>query len=134
MKTIFYPVMLILVFSLSACRDDQQNTEKLAKANQVHLQAIALGQDLEKELRLLKEKEADSAAIQKIDSLTGLIALWQDSILEVGGFEHNHPHANEHQHKPAPKMTAQSMLDYQITAKEAIEAIGKQIEDLKSKN
>jgi hypothetical protein len=52
-----------------------------------------------------------------------LVELWEESVIEVPGFEHAHEHTEGHEHKPAPQMTDESMLQYQRSAKEAIQSI-----------
>lgn len=133
MKAILYLTVTIFCLSLAGCASgDKKDT--LKQAYTVHLEAVAIAEDLEKTLLSLRQKHQDSVSVVEIDSLNKLIRLWEDAVVEVPGFEHQHGHAGHHDHKPAPQMTEQSMLDYQIRAREAIISVKTQVNALEKKH
>ncbi|KAA0992610.1 hypothetical protein [Dyadobacter aurulentus] len=99
------------------CTPDHGKSDELIQANNLHLESIAIAENLEEKLVTLRKDHRDPAVMARIDSLLNVIEAWQEAVIEVPGFKHHHEH---HEHKPAPEMTDQSMLDYQKNAKEAI--------------
>ena len=119
-----------LVLFLAACSSQPNQSEILKQANTAHLEAIALAEDLEDQLKSIREKQTDPASIAKADSIASLLHLWKEGVLEVPGFAHEHEHDHDHgdhKHKPAPQMTDESMLEYQMNAKKAVEDLGKSL-------
>ena len=134
MKTIIYPVVLMMYLPLSGCSDDHNKSEVLIRANDVHRDSVTIAESLEVNLRALRKRSPDSASLTKIDSLAALIELWESAVSELPGFEYHHDHNRHHDHKPAPDMTDQSMLEYQISAKEAITDVRVQVTNLTKNN
>ncbi len=129
MKTILHVLVILLGLSLAGCAGEDKNNT-LKQANGIHLESVAIAEDLEKNLLSLRQKQQDSLSLSNIDSIQKLIRLWEEALVEVPGFQHQHGHAGHHDHKPVPQMTDQSMLDYQISAREAIISVRKQVEIL----
>ncbi|MGX5855045.1 hypothetical protein ACWKW6_15440 [Dyadobacter jiangsuensis] len=76
---------------------------------------------LEQKLDSLSTLAKDDVARSQLDSLKRLIGVWEENMIEVPGFAHAHDHAHgAHEHKSAPPMTDESMLDYQRQSREAI--------------
>lgn len=130
-KTHFLPG-LVLIFVLTACSKDKAKSDALIEANKVHLESVAMHENVENGIHLLKQRaetKQDSTRLQKLDSLQDLMELWEEGMIEVPGFEHEHHHekGEHHEHKPAPQMTDASMLEYQLNAKAAIEALQKDL-------
>lgn len=123
MKTIIYAIPLAFAFS---CGGSDQKSQMLIEANQLHLESVSIAGKLEKSLDSLAQ-HASAAEKVRLDSLAHLVELWEESVIEVPGFEHAHEHAEGHTHKPAPQMTDESMLEYQRNAKDAIESISAQL-------
>jgi Glu-tRNA(Gln) amidotransferase subunit E-like FAD-binding protein len=124
MKTVIY--IIPLAFMLS-CGSADQKSKMLVEANQLHLESVSIASKLEKSLDSLRQQQVSTAEKIRLDSISGLIALWEESVIEVPGFEHAHHHTEGHEHKPAPQMTDESMLEYQRNAKQAIESIQTQL-------
>ena len=124
MKTIIYALPLAFAFS---CGRSDQKSQLLIQANQLHLESIRIAGKLEKSLDSLAQHASANEKI-RLDSLAHLVELWEESVIEVPGFEHAHEHTEGHEHKPAPQMTDESMLEYQRNAKEAIQSIRAQVE------
>jgi hypothetical protein len=133
-KKYFFPT-LALTFILTACSNDKAKSDKLIEANKAHLESVAIHENVETGLHVMKklaETKRDSLRLQKLDSLQDLIELWEEGMIEVPGFEHEHHHekGGHHSHKPAPQMTDESMLEYQLNAKAAIEALQKDLKTI----
>lgn len=133
-KTHFLPG-LVLIFVLTACSKDKAKSDVLIEANKVHLESVAILESVENGLHAMKkraETKQDSTRLQKLDSLQDLMELWEEGMIEVPGFKHEHHHekGEHHQHKPAPQMTDASMLEYQLNAKAAIEALQKDLKNI----
>ncbi|MEO6282398.1 MAG: hypothetical protein ABIO93_03355 [Dyadobacter sp.] len=120
MKTIIFLIPLALMFG---CGGPNRKSEALIQANQVHMESVTVASKLEKLLDSLRKENTETAQIARLDSIARQIELWEESVIEVPGFEHAHQHGEGHHHKPAPQMTDESMLDYQLNAKKAIESI-----------
>jgi hypothetical protein len=121
MKTILYALPLAFAFS---CGGSDQKSQMLIEANELHLESVSIASKLEKSLDSLGQR-ASAAEKIRLDSLAHLVEVWEESVIEVPGFEHEHTEG--HEHKPAPQMTDESMLEYQRNAKEAIESISAQL-------
>jgi len=119
MKTFLYALPLAFAFS---CGGSDQKSQMLTQANELHLESVSIAAKLEKSLDSLG-RYASAAEKIRLDSLAHLVELWEESVIEVPGFEHAHEHTEGHEHKPAPQMTDESMLEYQRNAKEAIQSI-----------
>jgi len=123
------------LFLLNSCSNERTKSEALIEANKVHLESVALHERVEKEI---EEKKKSAAAnndlLLKLDSLHNLVELWEEGIIEVPGFEHEHHHGggeHHHEHKPVQQMTDESMLEYQRNTKAAIEELQKDLKELK---
>ncbi|MET7255190.1 hypothetical protein [Dyadobacter fermentans] len=76
---------------------------------------------LEQKLDSLSTLAKDDVAKSQLDSLKRLIGVWEENMIEVPGFAHAHDHAHgAHEHRSAPPMTDESILDYQRQSREAI--------------
>ncbi|REA60853.1 hypothetical protein DSL64_13170 [Dyadobacter luteus] len=132
MKTIGKIFILFFVIATFACSSQQDKSDVLSEANRVHLLASEIHHRLENQLDSAKTATHDSFRIKMLDSLSNLVELWEESMIEVPGFEHEHDHSGEHHHhKPAPSMTDESMLEYQQNAHTAIRELEKSFNDLK---
>ena len=122
---------------LNSCSNEKTKSEALIEANKVHLESVAILESVEKELDEKKKlaKTNNNQTIKlKLDSLYKLVELWEEGVLEVPGFEHEHHHGDgehHHGHKPVPQMTDESMLEYQHNAKAAIKELQKDLTELK---
>jgi glutamine synthetase len=114
----------ILSAAIVACTDQPNST--LVKANEAHLEALEIAENLEQKLKTYQESgDHNAATLEKADSIQSLVSQWEEAMIEVPGFAHEHG-AGHHEHKPAPKMTDESMLDYQVNAKLVIEELARE--------
>ena len=121
---------------LTSCSNEKAKSEALIEANKVHLESVKIHESVEKEIAE-KNKRAtesnDSSLLLKLDSVHHLVELWEDSIVEVPGFEHEHHHGkgeHHHEHKAVPQMTDESMLEYQQNTKMAIQELQMSLKQL----
>ena len=107
---------------------------QLVEANRLHLEAMKISQQLEQKLDSLSPLAKDgSSEKSQIDSLKNLIEVWEKHVIEVPGFAHEHAHEHgAHEHKTAPPMTDESMLEYQRQSRQAIAELQEAIEKLES--
>lgn len=105
---------------LVSCSRNQEKSTELIQANAAHLESIAIAGKVENTLDSLRGAKPDSTVSRLADSLAGVVESWKDAVIEVPGFAHQHDHGGHHEHKPAPDMTDESMLEYQLQAKKAI--------------
>ncbi len=127
-------IAVILSF-VSGCTRDTAPSQTLTEANRIHLAAIALHEKVEERLEELKKKsqtDRNGLLASKTDSLQKLVELWELGVIEVPGFSHRHERkpGTHHEHKQAPKMTDDSMLDYQKSAFLAIEEIAGEMDKI----
>lgn len=128
-------IAIAIILWISGCTRDTAPSETLAEANRIHLAAIELHEMVEQKLEELKKKSQTNQDVllsSKADSLQKLVELWELGVIEVPGFSHNHEHkpGTYHEHKPAPQMTDDSMLDYQQRALSAIEEIAGEMDKI----
>lgn len=123
---------LISLLFLAGCTGQSGPGDLLKQANRVHLEAVALYNETHELYDSLKKQakaDQDSLLLSRLDSLHKLMHSWEDGLYEVPGFEHDHGghdgDEHKHEHKTAPKMTDQSMLEYQESARAAIEELKK---------
>lgn len=121
MTPAYSTLALILVLGASSCSRQNEKSPELIEANRLHLEAMKISVQLEQKLDSLSTLAKDDVAKSQLDSLKKLIGVWEESMIEVPGFAHAHDHAHgAHEHKSAPPMTDESMLDYQRQSREAI--------------
>ncbi|MHA4738184.1 hypothetical protein [Dyadobacter sp. MSC1_007] len=133
MKTVIKFAAVIWLTMTSVGCGENRKSKALIKANALHLQSVEIHEKLEKKLETLKAQaisQRDSAMAIKIDSLSNLIGLWEEGIVEVPGFAHEHHDHDKHEHKPSPEMTDESMLEYQQSTKEAIQQISNAVDQI----
>ena len=131
-----YPTFLtMVVFAALSCSRRGEKSPELIEANRLHLEAMKIAQQLEQQRDSLMPLAKDDLGKSQIDSVQKLIEVWEDNVIEVPGFAHVHKHGHEahsHEHKAAPPMTDESMLDYQRQSREAIAELQKAIAKLDS--
>lgn len=126
------PIFLLAIFlTAAACSRQEEKSPQLIEANRLHLEAIEISQELESKLESLSSHAKSDAKKSQIDSLKSLIEMWEENMIEVPGFAHAHDHG-AHEHKSAPPMTDESMLDYQRQSREAIKELKEAIVKLDS--
>ncbi len=117
---------VVLLFT-AACSGGSGRNPTLDAANRAHLEAIDLytqAHHLYDSLKKDARERADTALVSRLDSIHDIMHNWEEGLYEVPGYAHSHhdddDHGHKHEHKTAPKMTDQSILDYQENARQAI--------------
>lgn len=129
-----------LIMSAVACADKKDPI--LEEAGKIHNEAHEIGEALEVQIEgidslrmMLTEKKktlTNAAAIARLDSTSAALesvqkafGKWEDNIVGVPGMEHKHEEgeAHNHEHKPAPNVTSDQMLEIQQEMKTNIERI-----------
>lgn len=130
--------MLLSACLIFSCGDKKD--PKMEEAGKVHLEAMEIEESLHEQIEgidslkiVLSEKKktlTDAAAIASLDStvaaldaVAGSFATWEESVVEVPGLPHEHHDGEEHDHKPAPDLTPEQMLEVQKESKANIEKI-----------
>ena len=127
-------ILVLIFFSILtiACGKNKDKSKELIRANEIHLASMQIHENIEEDLEAKKQeatKNKDSVSIYKLDSLGKILELWEEGVVEVPGFEHEHHHEKGelHEHKTGVQMTDESMLEYQKSSKQAIEELQKEI-------
>ncbi|GAB2779405.1 hypothetical protein GCM10027275_23690 [Rhabdobacter roseus] len=112
----------------ASCASHKEPNELLQEAHRYHVEAVTTQAEVEQLLGTLRSTGRGSEA----DSLAGVLEDWEEGLVEVPGFEHEHHHegheGHHHDHKPAPQMTDASLLDYQKSTLQAIQELKKDVE------
>ena len=115
---------------LLACSGQSEPNETLQEAQKYHLEALSVQKEVEVLIGTLRSNGKPGQA----DSLARVLESWEEGLVEVPGFEHEHHHdeheGHHHHHKPAPPMTDASLLAYQKSTFEAIQGLKKDVEQL----
>jgi hypothetical protein len=129
-----YPIFLLtILLAAAACARQEEKSPQLIEANRLHLEAVEISKELESKLDSLSSHAESGVKKSQIDSLKSLIEMWEENMIEVPGFAHAHDHGHgAHEHKSAPPMTDESMLDYQRQSREAIIELKEAITKLQS--
>lgn len=128
------PIFLLAIsLTAAACTGEEKKSPQLIEANRLHLEAIKISKELESKLESLSSGAGSDARKSQIDSLKNLIEMWEENVVEVPGFAHEHDHGHgAHEHKSAPPMTDESMLDYQRQSRAAIDELKEAIANIDS--
>ncbi|GLU50894.1 hypothetical protein Dfri01_03550 [Dyadobacter frigoris] len=129
-KNILLATLLIII--ICACQKTNYKGPELILANEIHLESIRIHENIETEITEKKQKaiiNKDLVRVQKLDSLSAILELWEDGVVEVPGFGHEHQQGEHHEHKLAVQMTDESMLEYQKNSKQAIEELQQEIKN-----
>ena len=139
--------MLLSAYLFSACGDNKD--PKMEEAGKVHLEAMAIEESIHEQIEgidslkiVLSDKKktlTDAAAIASLDSavaaldaVAGSFETWEESVVEVPGLPHEHHHhegeEHHHDHKPAPDLTPEQMLEVQKESKTNIEKVKSDLE------
>src|SRR5690606_1422279 len=133
---LFFSALFLGTCVIFSCSPKKGPSEILIQANDVHNEALGIyseAHELYETLKRQAETSNNERLIIQLDSIHELLHRGEDGVYEVPGCEHDHGeqgHSHEHSHVVAPRMTDQSMLDYQINARKAIEEIREVLQDL----
>lgn len=116
--------MSVLSLMLLSCQPQKANP-LLIEAYDYHQQAGQIRKNLAQQLA---DAKVDSSKLAKLEELKQLLKEWDDSWVEVPGFEHDHEHEkveHEHHHNPAPNLSPKEHLELQKHLLEKIKSLDK---------
>lgn len=129
-------LMLVTGVAVMACSPKTpKDNPVLVEANQVHLNAEAIQEKIEPEIKkidslknllLVKKTAQADSLLTDLSKLKADFEDWEKNFFAVPGFEHTHEEGHEHHHHdhtPAPELPADKMLEVQKEIKTNIESI-----------
>ncbi|AYQ34508.1 hypothetical protein [Runella sp. SP2] len=136
---------------LVACGPDKD--PKMEEAGKIHLASMEIEEALHEQIEgidslkvVLNDKKkslTDAAAIASIDSTVAQLDAvaksfeeWEENLVEVPGLPHEHHHhegEEHHDHKPAPEVSGEQMIEIQKEIKANIEKIKADLESVQEK-
>lgn len=129
-------------FLLVSCGDKKD--PKMEEAGKIHLEAMEIEETLHEQVEgidslkiVLNDKKktvTDAAAVASIDSTVAALDAvaksfeeWEENLVEVPGLAHEHHHhegeEHHHDHKPAPDVSGDQMIEIQKEIKANIQKI-----------
>ena len=143
MKNLLYTLQAAILVFFVACATDKKENPILKEAGTIHNEAHEMGEGVEAQFTAVDSLSALLAAkkMPAADSLVASMAAvkqsfeaWEGNIVTVPGMKHNHDHAEgdkahaHDEHKPAPDVTPEQMLDIQKEMKLSIKKIKSDLE------
>ncbi len=142
-STTFYCLLLTAsCLLLTSCGDKKD--PKMEEAGKIHLAAMEIEESIHEQIEgidslkvVLNDKKktlTDAATIAGIDSTVAALDAvaksfedWEENLVEVPGLAHEHHHhegeEHHHDHKPAPDVSSDQMIEIQKEIKANIEKI-----------
>jgi len=141
-NSIYFLLSASLCVCLASCGD--KKSPKMEEAGKIHLESMAIEETLHEQVEgidslkiVLQEKRknlTDAAATASLDSTVAMLdavaksfETWEENLVEVPGLAHEHHHhegeEHHHDHKPAPNVSSEQMLEIQKEIKANIEKI-----------
>jgi len=142
-STTFYCLLFTACCSLfTACGDKKD--PKMEEAGKIHLEAMEIEEMLHEQVEgidslkiVLNDKKktvTDAATVASIDSTVAALDAvaksfeeWEENLVEVPGLAHEHHHhegeEHHHDHKPAPDVSGDQMIEIQKEIKANIQKI-----------
>lgn len=107
---------ILLVTLLSSCQSNKSNPI-LEEAYDIHKESMAIRQELQTFLDGLS-KITDSTTVNMLAEMRESLESWDQSFVEVPGYEHEHHHDDDdhdhhHHHNTAPNLTPKEHLTLQ---------------------
>jgi hypothetical protein len=121
----------VWIFLLLIACQQATTSEDLRQAGEIHLQSLAVADDLEAALDSLEQSGAlplDTLAALKRD-----LEAWEENLVEVPGLEHEHAHEghDHHHHEAAPSISDAEMLQVQQEALRQLRALETRVQSFK---
>lgn len=151
--TIFFILSFAVCLSILSCNNDttaktdQKDQEILKEAAKIHNEAINIGLALAPQLEQFRQTKnsiniqgraltpVELKFVEKVDRLNASHNYWQQHLIEVPGFGHDHSHDHaghdhsdhSHQHSSGPDLSADQMLQAQQDIRDSILMIQQQV-------
>lgn len=135
-------LMLVAGVAVMACSlKTPKDNPILVEANQVHLEAEAIQEKIEPEIKkidslknllLVKKTAQANSLVNDLSKLKADFEDWEKNFFAVPGFEHTHKegHEHHHDHTPAPELPADKMLEVQKEIRANIESLESRLSKL----
>ncbi len=110
---------LLLVLNL-ACSGSSKPDPLLEEAFLLHQQSLEIAEESREMIGKLSDKN------EQVNRLETRLNNWNESLIEVPGFEHEHEHDHhdhDHDHGPQLDLTPEMMLDVQTELLDSVRAI-----------
>lgn len=118
-NSLYVIAFLWMTYALLACTGEEEKSEELEKAFELHLESLEIRKNVTEKLSKLTT-DADSVFMEKnkiqLDSIQAALKDWDELFIEVPGFEHDHEghdHHHHHDHNSGPQLTPTEHLDLQ---------------------
>lgn len=142
-RAVVYSLLLTAYGVLLVSCGDKKDP-KMEEAGKIHLEAMEIEETLHEQVEgidslkiVLNDKKktvTDAAAIANIDSTVAALDAvaksfeeWEENLVEVPGLAHEHHHhegeEHHHDHKPAPDVSGDQMIEIQKEIKANIQKI-----------
>ena len=123
LKPYWFGLISIVIFSC-ACSNSNSDEENalLQEANKIHLEAMAVEKEVNKQLKALDQDTFN------LDPIKERLKNWDENLIEVPGFEHDHDHDHDHDHGKALEVLPEDMLIIQQEFLDSIRAIRKDVD------
>ena len=122
-----YPTICLLIALFGCHHDHDEHQQEMEEAAQVHKKIIdqeqkvkTLFNDLSSECKKMSE---ESSWCDSLDVINNDFLAWEESLVEVPGYEdeHDHDHDHDHDHSQPVEVTAEEMLSIQEQLKKEID-------------
>jgi copper chaperone CopZ len=152
-RSLFYSLLFVAGGAmLTSCGDKKD--PKMEEAGKIHLEAMEIEETLHEQVEgidslkiVLNDKKktvTDAAAIASIDSTVAALDAvaksfeeWEENLVEVPGLAHEHHHhegeEHHHDHKPAPDVSGDQMIEIQKEIKANITKIKSDLADAEAR-
>lgn len=142
-RAVVYSLLLTAYGVLLVSCGDKKDP-KMEEAGKIHLEAMEIEETLHEQVECIdslkivlndkKKTVTDAAAIANIDSTVAALDAvaksfeeWEENLVEVPGLAHEHHHhegeEHHHDHKPAPDVSGDQMIEIQKEIKANIQKI-----------
>ncbi|MFN8348043.1 MAG: hypothetical protein U0X91_23790 [Spirosomataceae bacterium] len=152
-RSLFYGLLITAGgVLLTSCGDKKD--PKMEEAGKIHLESMEMEESLHEQVEgidslkiVLNDKKktlTDAAAIASIDSTVAALDAvaksfeeWEENLVEVPGLPHEHHHhegeEHHHDHKPAPEVSGEQMIEIQKEIKANITKIKADLADAEAR-
>jgi hypothetical protein len=116
-------IFLGAVAFFTACQSNTSHDPLVEEAYQIHMEAVNLQKQLKPKLDSLVALDSARYSNLQKDFLD-----WQETLVEVPGFDHDHDHDHDHHnHAAQPEVTPEQMKAIQMESLTNLKKLGAQI-------
>ena len=122
-----YYVIALLIFTACSSASDKAALEEAASS---HHEALAVAKAISEKLTRWKSDSVYQVPVDSLVQWQQALAVWQESVVEVPGYEHEHDHDHEdhhHHHHTTVAVSAEDIIKIQRELLERIESLHQRI-------